>query len=147
MFLACCLVVTASVSVTASSPTIPVPVENVVNTLVFRTPLRGFLSVADAAGRDTRLDWSTDGCSAPFIGGSGLSFDFVDACRRHDFAYRNFPRLRKGRLWTSGLRSRVDDVFHRDMLDSCRTRPATSRVRCRTWADVFYRAVRIYGGP
>lgn len=147
MFLASCLVVAASISVTASAPTTQLPVEDAVTTLVFRTPLKEFLDVADANRRDPRLDWSTDGCSAPFIGGSGLSFDFVDACRRHDFAYRNYPRMQKGRLWTSRLRARVDDVFHRDMLDSCRARPATTRVRCRTWADVFFKAVRIYGGP
>ena len=147
MLLACSLVVAASLSVTASAPVASAPVAQSVDILVFDTSLRRFITVADSRTHDRRLDWSTDGCSAPFINGTGLSFDFTPSCRRHDFAYRNYSRIDDGRHWTSKMRAKVDAVFRRDMLDSCRSRPTTSRVRCRAWADIFYRAVRIYGGP
>ncbi len=39
------------------------------------------------------LDWTTDGCSAPVVGGQGRSFNFTQACVRHDFGYRNTKKL------------------------------------------------------
>ncbi len=126
----------------------PPPAPHVVaHSLVFETPLSTFVSLADSPRRDSRLDWATDGCSAPVFGSTGRSFDFYDACRRHDFAYRNLGKIDNGKWWTSRMRSRVDAVFKRDMLNNCSTRGTTSRWSCNAWAEAYYRAVRIHAGP
>ena len=130
-----------------SSPTNSVELRSVVDHWLFRRPLTQFIAEADSPSRDVRLDWTTDGCSAPVVQGTGRSFDFTGACRRHDFGYRNYSRLDGGRWWTASLRSRIDSVFRRDMLDHCSTRPRLTRVSCRAWASVFYRAVRVASGP
>lgn len=115
--------------------------------LVFRTSLDMFVAMADSDRRDPRLDWSTDGCSAPVVESTGRSFDFTNACRRHDFAYRNIARLDAGRHWTSRMRSRVDAVFLRDMQLDCAARPRVARASCRNWASLFHSVVRARGGP
>lgn len=118
-----------------------------VHRAVFRMTLARFVALADSPDRDHRLDWSTDGCSAPVVGGSGRSFDFTGPCRRHDFAYRNYKALDNGSWWTPRMRHRIDRVFHRDMLGDCQRRGGTTRRMCRAWAGTFYRAVRTYAGP
>lgn len=115
--------------------------------LVFRESLRTFLTVAASVDRDGRLDWSSDGCSAPVIESTGRTFDFTGPCRRHDFGYRNIARLENGRRWTAEMRARVDAVFRRDMRAHCATRASIARMACRSWAEVFYRVVRARGGP
>jgi hypothetical protein len=120
---------------------------NVTERLVFRTSLVRFVQIADSGDRDARLDWSTDGCSAPVVRSTGRSFDFTEACRRHDFAYRNLARLDGGRHWTARMRSRVDSVFLRDMRSNCGARPRVARSSCRNWATLFYKVVRARGGP
>lgn len=132
--------------VVGSATTLASPVK-VAERLVFRTSLTAFVSVADSVERDERLDWSSDGCSAPVVGSSGRSFDFTSACRRHDFAYRNIARLDDGRHWTSRMRARVDSVFLRDMRTDCASRPRVTRASCRNWASLFYSVVRARGGP
>jgi hypothetical protein len=129
----------------AASPP-PAP-HAVVRSLVFGTSLKQFISTADSGTRDTRLDWTTDGCSVPVIGSTGRSFDFYAACRRHDFAYRNLGRLDKGKWWTPQMRARVDSVFRKDMLTDCALRPRATKRTCTAWAETFYRAVRAYAGP
>jgi hypothetical protein len=104
-------------------------------------PLDDFLR-ARAEG-DPRFDWSTDGCSAPVVGSRGLTFDFYEACLRHDFGYRNLEAL--GRF-DAARRLRVDERFLDDMRASCaRRRPGLVRSRCRDWALLFYVAVRRFG--
>ena len=132
--------------VVASTTALASPVK-VAERLVFRTSLDAFVATADSESRDSRLDWSTDGCSAPFVESTGRSFDFTRACRRHDFAYRNIARLDGGRHWTSRMRARVDAVFLRDMRSDCATRPRVARASCRNWATLFHRVVRARGGP
>jgi Prokaryotic phospholipase A2 len=100
-----------------------------------------FLAYRGSPDRDPRLDWSTDECSAPVVGSTGASFDFTEACLRHDFGYRNYRRLglfeqRKGL---------VDDRFLGDMRAHCETRRVDERERCRTWALAFYLAVHHLG--
>ena len=73
----------------------------VTSRLTFSVSLSQFIATADSPNRDARLDWTTDGCSAPVVGSTGRSFDFTDACRRHDFAYRNFQDIDGGKKWTS----------------------------------------------
>jgi len=100
-----------------------------------------FLAYRDAPDRDPRLDWSTDFCSAPLVGSSGDSFDFTEACLRHDFGYRNYDRLGS----FAEMRETVDERFYDDMRAHCDGRPAGDRFRCEAWAIAFYRAVRAFG--
>jgi hypothetical protein len=90
------------------------------------------------------LDWTTDGCSAPVVGSVGRSFDFRQACIRHDFGYRNFKRLG---LFDAQSRLALDRRFREDMDESCATRRRTRRVRCVAWAEIYYAAVRATSGP
>lgn len=119
----------------------------VTSRLTFAVSLKTFITTADSSSRDKRLDWTTDGCSAPVVGSTGRSFNFTDACRRHDFAYRNFRVIDGGKKWTSSLRDRVDRRFRTDMRAHCAKRSAFDRPSCRAWAELFYRFVRTYAGP
>ncbi|MBU3718065.1 MAG: hypothetical protein FGM45_07140 [Actinobacteria bacterium] len=112
--------------------------------LVFSTPLLHF-AVAAERQQPSNFDWSTDGCSAPLIGSTGRSFDFSLPCRRHDFAYRNAKRL-PGE-WRAPMRRKIDEQFRRDMVATCAVRPMDQKMSCRSWAEIFFRAVRIAGGP
>ena len=104
-------------------------------------PLADFLRARATA--DPRFDWSTDGCSAPVVGSRGLTFDFRDACLRHDFGYRNLKAL--GRF-DAARKLRADERFLDDMRASCaRRRHALVRARCRDWALLFFLAVRRFG--
>lgn len=122
-------------------------------TLVFRTPLAAFVRIASRpTNADSSFDWSTDHCSAPLVGSTGRSFDFTAACDRHDFAYRNFKRAestdqQRSRIWNSQMRHRIDLQFRRDMNDHCSSRAVTDRATCRMWSEVFFRLVRVAGGP
>ena len=114
---------------------------------MFSTTLTAFIAEANNPGHDSKLDWNSDKCSAPVLGSAGKTYDFTDACRRHDFGYRNFGRIDGGKKWTKALRERVDRRFLTDMRDSCAARKKIERAACRTWADLYYTAVRQYGGP
>jgi hypothetical protein len=104
--------------------------------------LEDFLRYRASAGRDRALDWSTDICSAPVLGSRGASYDFTDACVRHDFGYRNY-----GRLGLFGrTRGTVDRVFLRDMRAHCATRGLLMRAPCHQRALQYYAAVRTFGG-
>ncbi|WP_197038473.1 phospholipase A2 [Herbidospora cretacea] len=81
--------------------------------LVFGIPLRDFIAQAGRKDRDRELVWVADGCS--FTDDEG-GFDFDDACRRHDFGYRNLRA--QGRLTSEGRR-RVDDRFLADVYALC----------------------------
>ena len=141
MALVTTLVVAAVVSASAPSPLA------VAHRAMFRTPLASFVEMANSPQRDRRLDWSTDGCSAPVVGSTGRTFDFTDACRRHDFGYRNFKVIDKGKWWTSAMRHRIDRVFQQDMLRDCNKRIKSVRKICRAWAKTFFKTVRAYSGP
>ncbi|MEY4339280.1 MAG: hypothetical protein RLZ14_1130 [Actinomycetota bacterium] len=117
---------------------------------VFGLPLLDFL--AHRPGGDPWFDWSTDGCSAAMLGSSGHSHDFRDACVRHDFAYRNLKLLERrygtGRsYWNSASRKQVDLQFRADMRAHCKRRGWLLRLPCYAWAEVYYRGVRLLGGP
>ncbi len=106
-----------------------------------RAPLEEFIAYRDSPERDDRLDFSTDGCSAPVVGSTGISFDFTNACLRHDFGYRNYKDL--GRF--EAEKARVDRQFYDDMVAHCRTRSFLLRGRCMTWARRFYAGVVVFG--
>ena len=86
---------------------------------LFGVSLRQF--VATSATGDRWFDWTSDGCSAPLVGNTGLSFNFRDPCRRHDFGYRNLSAARTPlrhvarRSGTRTNRRRVDRQFLADM--------------------------------
>ncbi|KAK4197563.1 prokaryotic phospholipase A2-domain-containing protein [Triangularia verruculosa] len=85
------------------------------------------------------LDWASDGCSSspdnPF------GFPFTPACHRHDFGYRNFKKQSR---FTDANRKRIDDKFKTDLLYQCSSNGHGSV--CRALADVYYAAVRAFGG-
>ncbi len=112
--------------------------------------MRDFLT-AIATG-DRWYDWSNDGCSAPLVGDTGVSFNFRNPCVRHDFGYRNLKLLERrwGRgntYWNATNRRRVDQQFLADMKAHCRTRSFLLQPSCFSWAQTYYAAVRIAGGP
>jgi hypothetical protein len=89
------------------------------------------------------LDWTSDGCSAPIIGNEGRSFNFTQACTRHDFGYRNTKRLGQ---FNEEVRAKIDEQFHRDLESSCTNQLRTRKIRCLMWAETFFTAVRTLGG-
>ena len=103
--------------------------------------LGDFLAYKEDSAHDPRMDYSDDGCSSP-IGSSGFFFDFLEACERHDFGYRNSKRL--------GLfderKAEVDLVFLHDMRDSCGEDRLRARRQCRLMAVAYYEAVDKAGG-
>lgn len=139
LLLAFVLVVTPSVVASATPSD-----HEIVDALLFDIDLASFSRQRIVAKRKyPQLDWSTDGCSAPFVGNTGRSFNFRRACVRHDFGYRNYKRL--GRFDES-TRQSLDDRFHLDMVESCAPRRNTFKFRCLAWAEVFYASVRAMGG-
>jgi hypothetical protein len=144
MAVMCSLVVAAGLSVTP----LPLPsAQTVAETLLFRTSLSAFVAIADTATHDVRLDWSTDGCSAPIVQSTGRSFDFYNACRRHDFGYRNMSRFKNGRVWNEALRLRIDGQFRKDARASCTSKLRLTKMQCLAWAETYFRAVRSFGAP
>lgn len=144
MSILCSLVVAAGLSVTP----LPLPsAQSVAEALLFRTALPTFVATADSPEHDVRLDWSTDGCSAPIVQSTGRSFDFYNACRRHDFGYRNMSRLKNGRMWSQALRLRIDKQFRKDARASCTSKLRLTKVQCLAWAETYFRAVRSFGTP
>lgn len=124
-----------------------------VEQLMYATSMSQFTATADRQSAvDTWFDWSTDWCSAPLVGSTGRSFDFRQPCRRHDFGYRNLQRLERrygsgSTYWNGDSRARVDRQLRADMTAHCRTRPWHERYTCLGWAETFYAAVRVAGGP
>ena len=115
--------------------------------MLYATPISGFIA---AVGSDTWFDWTTDFCSAPLIGSTGRSFNFTNACRRHDFGYRNLQLLDRrygGGHWIGSTRRSVDQQFLADMKRHCWARPWYDEPTCLAWAETFYVAVRVAGGP
>jgi hypothetical protein len=140
----CSLVVSAGLSVTP----LPLPsAQSVAETLLFRTSLPAFVNIAIEQNHDVRLDWSSDGCSAPVVHSTGRSFDFTNACRRHDFGYRNMSQLKNGRLWSEAMRLRIDKQLRKDMRASCVSKVRITKAQCLTWAEMFFRTVRRFGRP
>ena len=116
---------------------------------LYEVSLRTFTTIST---RDPWFDWSHDGCSAPLVGNSGLSFDFRSACNRHDFGYRNLKLLERRygsgtTYWNGTNRRRVDQQFLADMKAHCRTRSFLLQPSCFGWAETFYVVVRALGGP
>jgi len=126
-----------------------------VQRLLYNTSMGDFTAIVaahtgpDGNSGDAWFDWSNDLCSAPLVGNTGRSFDFTNACRRHDFGYRNTKLLgeRYGSFWNGDSRKRVDQQFLADMKSHCKHRRLIDRPTCYSWAYTFYSAVRVAGGP
>jgi hypothetical protein len=114
--------------------------------MLYATSIRGFVA---AVGSDSWFDWSTDFCSAPLVGNTGRTFNFTNACRRHDFGYRNLQLLDRrwgAGHWTGAARKRVDQLFLADMKHHCWSRAWYDEPTCLAWAAAFYAGVRLAGG-
>jgi hypothetical protein len=131
-------------SVAAPSPHSAASLGSVVERGVFSTELTEFPRfVRENRRLYSALDWSTDYCSAPFVGNTGRSFNFRLPCHRHDFGYRNLKIIG---AFTEENRKRLDDRFLADMKTTCAPRPVTQKYNCHLWADTFYAAVRVFAG-
>jgi hypothetical protein len=121
---------------TAAAALDPAQLRQVTDQYLYTSSLNGFQTTRAQQPYASQLDWSSDGCSSspdnPF------GFNFVKACYRHDFGYRNYKR--QGRF-TAGARLRIDNRFRADMYRVC-----AGRWACNRFADVYYAAVRQYGG-
>ncbi|WP_062443251.1 phospholipase A2 [Herbidospora daliensis] len=108
--------------------------------LLFEIPLADFVERAE--DEDQELVWSAGDCS--FAGGDG-GFGFADACRRHDFGYRNYRE--QGRLTPEG-RAKIDDQLLADVTALCaryRGWEAFRGVGCRGEGRVLHGLVRGVG--
>ena len=104
--------------------------------LLFSVSLSEFLAARDARS-PPGLDWSSNGCtSAP---DNPFGFDFEPACWRHDFGYRNYRA--QGRFEAG--KAAIDRKFREDLYSQCAAENA--RVVCEATAEVYYRAVVLFG--
>jgi hypothetical protein len=108
-------------------------------------PTAGSTAAWKAARRDRsrwaeyRFDWSSDGCTrAP---DTPAGFDFADACRHHDFGYRNY------RHDLARHRERIDEVFRADLRRICDGHRLLAQPFCNGIAFTYYEAVRLLPRP
>ena len=145
VFIAVTIVLTVASPASASSLHSASADQAFVEKMLYATSMTGFIAAVDG---DTWFDWSTDSCSAPLVGNTGRSFNFTNACRRHDFGYRNLRLLDRrygAGHWTEPTRKRVDQLFLADMKRHCWSRPWYDEPTCFAWAQTFYTAVRVAG--
>ena len=122
-------------SATAAAALDPAQLRQVTDQYGFSTSLNGFQTVRAQQPYADQLDWSSDGCSSspdnPF------GFDFVKACHRHDFSYRNYKRQAR---FNETTRLTIDNKFKSDLYEIC-----AGNWACNRTADVYYAAVRQFG--
>jgi Prokaryotic phospholipase A2 len=120
---------------TASAALDPTQLRQVTDQYVFSTGLNAFQTVRAQQPNADQLDWGSDGCSSspdnPF------GFNFVKACYRHDFGYRNYKRQAR---FNETTRLSIDNRFKSDLYEICAGNWACNRV-----ADIYYAAVRQFG--
>ncbi|CAI4217783.1 unnamed protein product [Parascedosporium putredinis] len=78
-----------------------------------------------------------------FLPRQPLGFPFVPACNRHDFGYHNY---RNQVRFTQSNRLKIDNNFKTDLYYQCESVSSLTRGLCRALADVYYSAVRAFGG-
>jgi hypothetical protein len=121
---------------TASAALDPGQLRQVTDQYLFSTSLNSFQTVRAQQPYASQLDWSSDGCSSspdnPF------GFNFVKACYRHDFGYRNYKKQSR---FNETTRLSIDNNFKTDLYVICNGNWA-----CNRTADVYYAAVREFGG-
>jgi hypothetical protein len=103
---------------------------------LFSTNLNSFQTIRAQQPYAGQLDWTSDGCSSspdnPF------GFNFVKACYRHDFGYRNYKKQSR---FNETTRLTIDNNFKTDLYTIC-----AGNWACNRTADVYYAAVREFGG-
>ncbi len=120
---------------TASAELSPAQLRQVTDQYLYTTSLNGFQTVRAQQPYASQLDWSSDGCSnSP---DNPLGWNFVKACHRHDFGYRNYKRQAR---FTESTRLSIDNNFKDDLYEICNGNWA-----CNRTADVYYAAVRQFG--
>ncbi len=88
-----------------------------------------------------------DHCTlSPDVGYVPVYYDFSSSCATHDWCYEVKPHGN-----TSAGRKQCDDEFRANMKNWCNTYyrawwQSPARVACRGVADVYYNAVRAFGG-
>lgn len=120
---------------TASAALDPAQLRQVTDNYLYSYSLNNFQTVRSQQPYASQLDWSSDGCSSspdnPF------GFNFVKACYRHDFGYRNYKRQAR---FTESTRLTIDNRFKSDLYEIC-----AGNWACNRTADVYYAAVRQFG--
>ncbi|GAA4931936.1 phospholipase [Actinoplanes utahensis] len=81
------------------------------------------------------FDWTTDLCSR--VPETPLGFDFTDACRRHDFGYRNY------RTALADHKARLDEAFRADLRHTCDSHRLAAQPFCNAIAFTYFEAVRL----
>ena len=113
-----------------------VDIPTVTDTYLFHTSLSSFVSTRASKPYDGQLDWSSDGCSdSP---DNPFGFNFVKACYRHDFGYRNYKKQSR---FNETTRLSIDNNFKKDLYEIC-----AGNWACDRTANVYYAAVREFGG-
>jgi hypothetical protein len=109
--------------------------KTVTDNYLFSTSLAQFTQIRASHPDGNQLDWSSDACS--YSPDRPLGYDFVPACNRHDFGYRNYKK--QGRF-DEASRKRIDDLFYADMKGVC-----AGALVCDGVAWTYYEAVRTFG--
>jgi hypothetical protein len=100
------------------------------------------------AGVASAHEPGTNGCTlSPDVGYVPVYYNFHRSCDRHDLCYRDKPYGD-----SSVGRKACDDAFRANMKRWCNGYydawwQSPARVACRGVADVYYTAVRTFGGP
>ncbi len=113
-------------------------IQQITDQLLFGMSLPSFISRRN--NRDPpSLDWSSDGCTdSP---DNPFGFPFIPACYRHDFGYQNY---RAQSRFTESGKLNIDNNFKSDLYFQCQSTSVPGV--CRALADVYYAAVRAFGG-
>ncbi|CAM4121174.1 hypothetical protein GCM10009799_28290 [Nocardiopsis rhodophaea] len=121
---------------TAHADLTPEELRRVTDEYLFSVSLSRFITIRDSAPHADQLDWSSDSCS--WSPNEPLGYNFAPGCKRHDFGYRNYKKQTR---FTEPNRLKIDDNFRDDLYGIC-----GGDWLCRAVADIYYSAVRQYGG-
>ena len=120
---------------TAQAALDPTQLRQVTDQYLFSSSLNNFQTIRGQQPYGDQLDWGSDGCSnSP---DNPFGFNFVKACYRHDFGYRNYKRQAR---FNETTRLSIDNNFKDDLYEICNGNWA-----CNRTADVYYAAVRQFG--
>jgi len=126
-----------------SSPIAPRGIkEQETDRLLFQTSMENFLS-AKARKTPNYLNWSDNGCT--IVPDRPAGFNFLDACKRHDFGYANYKIQKR---CSENQRGQIDENFKKDMYKECAKYSgwqAILGVRCRVNAEIYFKGVRAVG--